>query len=55
MAQSERGKDVLTTESEVLKYLDIPDTTHEFGVLLQFGTTYDLMEFSAAQQEEHVE
>ena len=37
-------------ESEVLKYPDILDTTHEFGALLQFGTTYELMEFLATQQ-----
>ena len=50
-------------ESEVLKYADIPDMTHEFGALLQFGTTYELMEFLATQQikvsqrmaEEHAE
>ena len=37
-------------ESEVLHYPDIPDTAHEFGVLLQFGTTYELMELLATQQ-----
>ena len=37
-------------EREVLKYLDIPDTAHEFGVVLQFGTTYKHMEFLATQQ-----
>ena len=37
-------------ESKVLRYSDIPDTTHEFGALLQFGTTYELMEFLATQQ-----
>ena len=35
---------------EVLSYLDIPDTTHEFGALLQFDTTFKLMEFLATQQ-----
>ena len=50
MAQSQRGKGVLTMESEVLAYPDIPDTAHEFGALLQFGTTYELMEFLATQQ-----
>ena len=50
MAQSQRGKEVLTTESEVLTYLNIPDTAHEFNVLLQYGTTYELMEFLATQQ-----
>ena len=49
MAQSQRGKGVLTVESEVLKYPDIPDTAHEFNALLQFGTTYELMEFLATQ------
>ena len=41
---------MFTEESEVLKYPDIPDTAHEFGALLQFGTTYELMEFMATQQ-----
>ena len=53
----------MMTESEVLKYPDIPDTGHEIGALLQFGTTYELMEFLATQQikvsqlmvEEHAE
>ena len=34
----------------MLSYPDIPDTSHEFGALLQFGTTYELMEFLATQQ-----
>ena len=50
-------------ESEVLAYPDIPDTAHEFDALLQFGTTFELMEFLATQQikvsqrmaEEHTE
>ena len=50
MAQSQRGKSVLTAQSEVLAYPDIPDTAHEFGALLQFNTTYELMEFLATQQ-----
>ena len=48
--QRQRWKGVLMAESEVLKYPDIPDTTHEFNALLQFGTTYELMEFLAVQQ-----
>ena len=35
---------------EVLKYPNILDTAHELGALLQFGTTYELMEFLATQQ-----
>ena len=43
--------------------LDIPDVAHEFAALLQFSTTFEVMEFSAGQQitlsqrmeEEHVE
>ena len=50
MAQSQLGKGVFTADSEVLKYPDIPDTAHEFGALLQFGTTFELMEFLAMQQ-----
>ena len=61
--QSQRGKSVLRAESEVLAYPDILDTAHEFGALLQSGTTYELMGFLATQQikvshrmtEEHVE
>ena len=61
--QSQRGKGAFTTENEVLKYPDIQDTAHEFGALLQFGTTYELMEFLETQQikvskrmaEEHTE
>ena len=48
--QSQRGKGILMVESKVLKYLDIPDRAHEFGALLQFGTTYELMDFLAMQQ-----
>mgnify|MGYP007007547725 CR=1 FL=1 len=62
-AQMQWGKGIFIAESEVLKYPDIPDTTHEFGALLQFGTIYELMEFFATHQikvpqrmvEEHVE
>ena len=50
MAQSQRGKGVLTEESEVLHYSDIPDIAHEFDELLQFGTTYELMEFLATHK-----
>ena len=49
-AQSQHGKGMLTAKSEVLHYPDIPDTAHEFGALLQFGTTYELMELLATQQ-----
>ena len=49
-AQSQKGKRTLTAENEVLRYPDIPDTAHEFGALLQFGTSYELMEFLATQQ-----
>ena len=49
-AQSKWGKGVFTMESEVLAYPDIPDTAHEFDALLQFGTTFELMEFLASQQ-----
>ena len=38
-AQSQRGKGVFPAEREVLRYPDIPYTAHEFGALLQFGTT----------------
>ena len=37
-------------KSKVLKYPYIPVTTHEFDALLQFGATYELMEFLETQQ-----
>ena len=40
---------MFTAKIEVLRYPDIPDIAHEFGALLQFGTTYELMEFLATQ------
>ena len=43
--QSQCGKGVLTFEAEVLSYPVIPDIVHEFAALLQFGTTFELMEF----------
>ena len=54
---------MLTIESEVLKYPNILDTAHEFSALLQYGITYELMEFLVTQQikvsqrmaEEHAE
>ena len=49
-APSSSGKGVFTSESEVLSYPDIPDMGHEFGALLQFGTTFELMEFLVTQQ-----
>ena len=48
-AQSQRGKAILMAETEVLAYPDIPDTTHEFSALLQFRTSFELMEFLATQ------
>ena len=61
--QSQWRKSVLTSKSEVLAYPNILDMAHEFGALLQFGTTYKLMEFLVTQQikvsqrmtEEHAE
>ena len=40
---------MLTSESKVLSYPDVPDMTHEFGSLLELGTIYELMEFLATQ------
>ena len=41
---------MLTSDSEVLSYPDISDTAHELGALLQFSTTFELMEFLVTQQ-----
>ena len=46
-----------------MAYPEIPDVAHEFAARLQFGTTFEVMEFLAGQQiklsqrmaEEHVE
>ena len=37
-------------DNEVMAYPEIPDVTHEFTARLQFGTTFELMEFLAQQQ-----
>ena len=45
-----RGKGPLIPDNEVMAYPEIPDVTHEFTARLQFGTTFELMEFLAQQQ-----
>ena len=45
-----RGKGPLIPDNEVMAYLEIPDVAHEFAAQLQFGTTFELMEFLAEQQ-----
>ena len=45
-----RGKGTLIPEKEVMAYPEIPDVVHEFATRLQFGSTFDVMEFLAEQQ-----
>ena len=44
------GKGPLIPDNEVMAYPEIPDVAHEFAARLQFGTTFELMEFLAQQQ-----
>ena len=58
-----QGKGTLIPDNEVMAYPEIPDVAYEFAARLQFGTTFELMEFLARQQitmsqrmvEEHTE
>ena len=45
-----RGKGPLIPDNEVMAYLEILDVAHEVAALLQFGTTFEVMEFMAQQQ-----
>ena len=45
-----RGKGTLIPDNEVMAYPEIPDVAHEFAARLQFGTTFQVMEFLARQQ-----
>ena len=45
-----RGKGTPIPDNEVMAYPEIPDVAHEFAARLQFGTTFELMEFLAQQQ-----
>ena len=57
------GNGTLIPDNEVMAYPNIPDVAHEFVARLQFGTTFEVMEFLARQQiklsqhmvEEHAE
>ena len=57
------GKGTLIPDNEVMAYPKISDVAHEFVAWLQFGTTFEVMEFLTEQQiklsqrmaEEHVE
>ena len=40
-----RGKGTLIPDNEVMAYPEIPDVAHEFVAWLQFGTTFEVMEF----------
>ena len=43
-------KGTLIPDNDVMAYPEIPDVTHEFAARLQFGTTFEVMEFLAGQQ-----
>ena len=57
------GKETLIPDNVVIAYSKIPDVVHEFAARLQFGTTFEVMEFLTGQKitlsqrmaEEHVE
>ena len=44
------SKGTLILDNEVMAYPEIPDVAHEFAARLQFGTTFEVMEFLARQQ-----
>ena len=41
----EKGKTSSMSPNEVLGFPEIPTTTHEFVALLQFGTSYELVDW----------
>ena len=43
-------KGTLIPDNVVMAYPDITDVAHEFAAQLQFGTSFEVMEFLAAQQ-----
>ena len=45
-----RGKGTLIPDNEVMAYPEIPNVEHEFAARLQFGTTFEVMEFLAGHQ-----
>ena len=45
-----RGKGTLILDNVVMAYPEIPDVVHEFMAWLQFGTTFEVMEFLTGQQ-----
>ena len=47
---TERGKCILTPDNVVMAYPEMPAVAHEFTVMLQFGTSFEIMEFLATQQ-----
>ena len=47
---TERGKGIITPDNVVMAYPAMPVVAHEFATLLQFGTSFEMMEFLATQQ-----
>ena len=45
-----RGKGALVPDNEVMSYPKIPDVAHKFAARLQFGTTFEVIEFFAGRQ-----
>ena len=44
------GQSSRVSEEEVLGYMDIPPGTHEMAAILQFGISYEMVEYLARQQ-----
>ena len=44
------GKGLLTSDTVIVAYPEMPAVAHELATLLQFDTTFELMEFLALQQ-----
>ena len=50
MENTERGKGLLTSNNVVMACSEMSFVAHEFATLLQFGTSFEIMEFLATQQ-----
>ena len=44
------GKGILTLDNVVMAYSEMLVVAHEFAALLQFGASFEIMEFLATQQ-----
>ena len=46
----QEGQPSQVSEKEVLSYLDIPPAAHKMAAILQFGTSFELVDYLARQQ-----